>query len=153
MLVPLARAKEACGGTAMVAGDGDGGGGGPVAAASSDGQGRGRSATRAAWRGEGATVIHSGGGRPEVGERRWPWSLAGRPWRWRTPVMVRVRERGAERQGDGGGGGGARYGMRRSSERQERSGGRSSAPPWRMWPHFARVSAKERCGERRRALG
>jgi hypothetical protein len=68
MLVPLARAKEACGGTTMVAGNGDGGGGGPVAAASSDGQGRGRSATRAAWRGEGATVVHSGGGRLEVGE-------------------------------------------------------------------------------------
>jgi hypothetical protein len=79
-----------------------------VAAVSGDGQGRGRSTARAACRGEGGAVVHSGKGRPEVGERRWPWSSVGRPWQRLAPVAKGGGEKGAlgsRECGEGSGGG------------------------------------------------
>jgi hypothetical protein len=84
LLVPLAQPKELRGGAATAAGGLPAGA--PAAVHCGGEAGEERSSGGATWYGERDGVVGSGGGRTEAMEQRWPWSLAGRPWRRRAPV-------------------------------------------------------------------
>jgi hypothetical protein len=82
--VPLAQPKETRGGAATATGGLPAGA--PAAVNCGGESGEAMSSGGAAWYRERDGVVGLGGGRLEAMERRWPWSLAGRPWRQRALV-------------------------------------------------------------------